>query len=167
MIVFSRILHHNEFSKEDELDDINKEYEYDNVESFDPNNNAYKKVEPPLENPDQNYNVDDQYSYSEYGQEDKQIHQNPNSKQMNRGVSKQNLCNPNDETLSLIRKLNGETDSYFQNCDEKKMRAINLIRAINGNGNSAGSLEQYQSDNGNGILSKIFNFARNLPNIYR
>ena len=150
------------------MDDINKEYEYENVESFDPNNNAYKKVEPPLQNPEPSYRVDDQYpiySYSEYGQEDKQISQNPSSKRLNMGFSKQNLCNPTDETLSLIRKLNGETDSYFQNCDEKKMRAINLIRAINGN--SGASLDQYQSDTGNGILSKIFNFARNLPNIYR
>ena len=150
--LFSRILHHDEFSKEDTLDDVNKEYEYHNFESFDPSNNAFKKVEE--------YGEKDQYSYPnpEYGQYNKKLQipsNNPNSKT--------NLCNSNDETLLLIRKLNGDTDHFRRNCDDKKMRALNVIRAING----GGSINPDQSGNGIGILSKIFNFARNLPTIYR
>ena len=149
---FFRILHHDEFSKEDTLDDVNKEYEYNNYESFDPSNNAFKKVEE--------YGDKDEYSYPEYGQVNKKLQiasNNPNAKT--------NLCNPNDETLLLIRKLNGHTDPFRQNCDDKKMRALDVIRAINGNG--GGSINQYQSsNNGISLLSKIFNFARNLPNIY-
>lgn len=155
------------------MDDTNKEYEYHNVESFDPTNNAFKKAKPHLQNPEQNYKVEDQYY--EYGQEDKwMISNDPTSKyengKKNRQMisnipsSKQSLCNPNDEALILIRKLNGDThitNSLIQNCDDKKMRAIDLIRAING----GGSHNQYQSNNGNGILSNLFNFARNLPRI--
>ena len=79
----------------------------------------------------------------------------------NKPSSKQSLCNPKNEALILIRKLNGDTNQLVQNCDDKQKRAIDLIRAING----GGSQNQYQSNNGNGILSQIFNFARNLPNI--
>ena len=93
------------------------------------------------------------YEY-QYGQKDTQMISNIPS-------SKQSLCNPKDEALILIRKLNGDTNHLIQNCDDKQKRAIDLIRAINGEG----SYNQYQSNNGNGILSKIFNFARNLPNI--
>ena len=148
-------MHHSEFSKEDEIDAINKEYEYNNYESFDPLNNAYKKVEPDLQNPEKYERADNQQSSArEYD-----LGQKLNRKMPHNPISGKEKCNQKDETLHLIRKLNGV--NVVNNCEDKETSAIDLIRAINGRAGALNS--QYQTDNGIGILSKIFNFARNLP----